>query len=405
MAQTLGTPQYTSSSASGFDRALRELYGPAMNDSPINKKRILLSRIQRDASRRSLVGRRFLEPINMRGSQGLGARASGGSTPTSGSQTIIEALIPPTYNYGTVVFNLPTIFASRNDAGAFARVMDVEMGGMRRDAQSELNRQLHGNGLGSLGQASAAGTSTTALVMDAGHDVKAGMIIDMYTNSGGDPSTTQQVNSVTVSSITGSTTVTLATTETWSDNAHVLREDNRANEITGISAAVSASGTYMGISRSANAEWAASAVAASGSPSISDALVMRAILLAEEQGEGDVGVFLTDYFQFRTYGNSLVGDRRYGTSMTLPSGFVGLEVANAVMLADRDCIAGRGYALDMSTFTYLAMSDGWEWDDTDGNVLHKQQGGVTYEGVLLNYGELYCRDPRANCLLSGLATS
>lgn len=401
MTQTLGSPQYTTSSASGFDRALKELYAPAMNDMPINKKRVLLSRIERDASRRSLVGRRFLEPINMRGSQGLGARAASGATPTSGNQTIIEALIPPTYNYGTVVFNLPTIYASRNDAGAFARVMDVEMGGMRRDAQNELNRQLHGNGLGSLGQANGAGSSTTALVMDAGHAVKTGMIIDIYTNSSGDPSATKQVDSVTVSSVSG-TTVTLATTETWSDNAHVVREDNRGNEITGIKAAVASTGTYMGINRSTYSEWASSEVAAGGAD-ISDALVMQTILAAEENGEGDVDVVLTDYTQFRRYGNSLVGDRRYGTSMTLPSGFVGIEVANAVMLADRDCVAQVAYALDMSTFTYLQMTDGWEWDDTDGNILHKQEGGVTYEGVLLNYGELYCRDPRANALLSGLS--
>jgi len=400
MPQTLGTPNYTTSTASGFDRALKELYAPAMNDAPINKKRVLYSKIERDSSRRSLVGRRFLEPINIRGSQGLGARAASGATPTSGNQTIIEALIPPTYNYGTVVFNLPTIYASKNDAGAFARVMDVEMGGMRRDGMNELNRQLHGNGLGSLGTINGAISSATSLVMDSGHAVKVGMRIDSYTNSGGDPSTSQEINSNTVTAVSG-TTLTI-TSDSASDGGHVVREDNRGNELTGIKAAVSSSGTYMGISRSANSEWASSAVAA-GSVDISDALVMQTILAAEENGEGDVDVFLVDYTQFRRYGNSLVGDRRYGTSMTLPSGFVGIEVANAVMLADRDCVALTGYALDMSTFTLLQMSDGWEWDDTDGSVLHRQEGGVTYEGVLLNYAELYNRDPRASAILTGLA--
>jgi hypothetical protein len=400
MAQTLGTPAYESSTASGVDRALKELYAPAMNDMPVNKKRVLLSRIERDASRRSLVGRRFLEPINMRGSQGLGARAASGATPTAGNQTIIEALIPPTYNYGTVVFNLPSIWASRNDAGAFARVMDVEMGGMRRDAQNEINRQLHGNGLGSLGTINGTISSAATLVMDAGHKVKVGMRIDSYTNSSGDPSTTQEINSNTVTAISGNS-LTIAS-DSATDGGHVVREDNRGNEITGIKAAVAASGTYMGIPRATYDEWASPEVAAGGDD-ISDGLVMQTILAAEENGEGDIGVVLTDYTQFRRYGNSLVGDRRYGTSMTLPSGFVGIEVANAIMLADRDCVAQVAYALDMSTFTYLQMTDGWEWDDTDGNILHKQQGGVTYEGVLINYGELYCRDPKANALLSGLS--
>jgi hypothetical protein len=330
----------------------------------------------------------------------LGARAASGATPTSGNQTIIEALIPPTYNYGTVVFNLPSIWASRNDAGAFARVMDIEMGGLRRDAQNELNRQLHGNGLGSIGTVNGTISSATSLVLDAGHKVKVGMRIDSYTNSSGDPSTTKEIDSNTVTAVSG-VTVTIAS-DSATDAGHIVREDNRGNEITGIKAAISSSGTYMGIPRATYAEWSSSEVAAGGED-ISDALVMQTILAAEENGEGDIDIVLTDYTQFRRYGNSIVGDRRYGTSMTLPSGFVGIEVANAVMLADRDCVPLTAYALDMSTFTYLQMTDGWEWDDTDGNILHKIEGGVTYEGVLLNYGELYCRDPRASSYLSGLS--
>ena len=95
----------------------------------------------------------------------------------------------------------------------------------------------------------------------------------------------------------------------------------------------------MGISKSTYPEWAGSAVAA-GSVPFSDALLMQTILEAEENGEGDVDLLVSDYFQFRTYGNSLVADRRYGTSMQLPSGFRGIEVANAVYVPDRDTPAG-----------------------------------------------------------------
>ena len=405
MPQTLGSPAYTSSSSSGIDRALKELYAPAMNELP-NKKRVLLSRLQRDGTKRSLVGRRFLEPINIRGSQGLGARAATGSTPTSGAQTIIEALIPPVYLYGSVVFNLPAIKASRNDAGAFARVMDIEMNGMRRDAQNDENRQLHGNGLGSL--ATVNGTpaaAETTIVTDSAAKLAVGMVLDSYTNSGGDPSSTQEMDSKTISTISGTTLVmTAAVGATITDGSHLIREENRGNEITGVAAALATSGTYMGIPKTTYSEWRGSAVAA-GSTTISDSLLMQGILLAEQQGEGDVDLLVGDYFQFRTYAGVLTALRRYTTAQELLGGFRGIEVGNAVFLPDRDTTSGQVLCFDTSTWVNLDMTEGWEWDDTDGNVLHKQEGGVTYEGILAKYTELYCRDPLANCIISGLTTS
>jgi len=404
--QTLGTPAYTTSTASGIDRALKELYAPAMNELP-NQKRILLSRMQRDASRKSLVGRRFLEPINIRGSAGLGARAATGGTPTSGSQTVIEALIPPVYLYGSVVFNLPAIKASRNDAGAFARVMDVEMNGIRRDAQNDENRQYHGDGIGSIETVNGAvAAAVTTIVLDSNKGIAVGMVLDAYSNSGGAPSTTRSMDSKTVSSKSGTTTIimTAAVGATIADDSHLVREDNRGNEVTGVKAALATSGTYMGIAKGTFPEWEGSNVAAAGA-AISDSLLMQGILLAEENGEGDVDVVIGDYFQFRTYGQSLTSDRRYGTSMQMPSGFKGIEIANAVFLADRDAEAGVVTCFDMSTWIMLEMTDGWEWDDTDGSVLSRQEGGVTYEGILAKYEEMYCRDPKANCQITGLATS
>lgn len=406
MPQTLGTAPYTTSSASGIDRALKELYAPSMNELP-NKKRVLLSRLNRDASRRSMVGRRFLEPINIRGSQGLGARAATGATPTSGSQTIIEALIPPVYLYGSVVFNLPAIKASRNDAGSFARVMDIEMNGMRRDAQNDENRQYHGNGLGSLVQTTAeVASGVTTVVLDSNSAIAVGMVLDGYGNSGGDPNTTKSMDSKTVAEKEGTTTIVFSAAigATLLASSHLIREDNRGNEVTGVAAALATSGTYMGIARATYPEWAGSAVAA-GTVPISDALLMQSILEAEENGEGDVDLLVSDYFQFRTYGQSLVADRRYGTGMQLPSGFRGIEVANAVFVPDRDTPAGTVECFDTSTWVVLEMTDGWEWDDTDGSILHRIEGGITYEGILAKYEEIYCRDPQANCLLTGLTTS
>ena len=404
MAQTLGTPAQTSGSASGFDRALKEMHAPRINMDVAAQINAVLGRLKRSAGTRDLSGRRFYEPINIRGSQALGARSSSqtASLPTAQNQVIVDALVPPKYLYGVIQFDLPTIKASRNDATAFARVADVELDGLRRDAIIDENRQYLGNGIGSLGTISVSATvATTALVMHANHRIKPGMVIDLYTNSSGDPSTTKRQDSETVSNVDG-TTVTLAATATWLIGYHAVREDNRGNEVTGIRAIVSASGTYMGLSRSTYPEWGGTNVAAGGEQ-IDDDLVMQLILTVQSRGRGKVNLILSDYTQFRRYGMSITGDRRYTTSMILPSGFVGLQVANAEWLPDVDHVPVTVTGLDTSTITVLEMTDGWEFDDTDGRILHRKTGSVDYEVILVKYEEIYSNDPKANGSITGLA--
>lgn len=405
MAQTLGTPHYTGgTAASGFDRALKEMHAPRINMDVAAQRNAILGRLKRSAGTRDLSGRRFYEPINIRGSQALGAR--GGTTtnslPTAQNQVIVDALVPPRYLYGVVQFDLPTIKASRQDATAFARVADVEMDGLRRDAIIDENRQFLGNGLGSLGTVTTSATvATTALVAHTGHRIKAGMVVDVFTNSSGDPSTTKRIDSATVSTVSG-TAVTMAATNTWLIGYHIVREDNRNNEVTGIRAITSASGTYMGINRATYPEWAGQNVAAGGEQ-IDDDLVMQLILTVQSQGRGNIDLLISDYTQFRRYGMSITGDRRYTTSMMLPSGFVGLSVANAEWLPDIDHVPVTVSGLDTSTITCLEMTEGWEFDDTDGRVLHRKEGSVDYEVILVKYEEIYCKDPKSNGSITGLA--
>ncbi len=239
-----------------FDEALKIWYGPRMN-ATINEKRVLLSRLRRNADPTMVSGKQVTIPVNIRGSQSLGARSGAGPTPAPQRQTIVEMRVNMNYLYGTIQFDLPTILASRNDAGAFARVMDSEMKGIRRDAQNDLNRQMFGDSLGSLGTVNGAVTASTSVTVDSGHNIKAGMIVDIYTDNSGDPSTTRTVDSVQVTATTA-TTLTMGTAITCADGAHVIREDARGQELLGLDAIVdNDTGTIYQISRSTYPEWQA----------------------------------------------------------------------------------------------------------------------------------------------------
>ena len=384
-----------------FDAALKEWYGPRMN-ATVNEKRILLSRFRRNADPTMISGRRVVIPVNIRGSQSLGARSGAGPTPAPQRQTITEMRVTMNYLYGTIQFDLPTILASRNDAGAFARVMDAEMKGIRRDAQNDLNRQMFGDSLGSLGTVNGAVTASTAVTVDTGHDIKAGMIVDIYTDSGGDPSTTRTIDSVQVTATTA-TTLTMGAAITVADGEHVIREDARGQEILGLDAIVdNDTGTIYNISRGTFPEWQANEVDASSAPLDLD-LMQNAWLTAEEEGEGDISLIVTDYTQWRKYGNLLVGDRRFPTALTLDGGFVALDFNGKPVVPDRDCQVQRMYFLDEDTFTIYEMTAGWQWDETDGRILHKVSRQAAYEALLYNFLELACDDPKNNSRIITLA--
>jgi len=56
------------------------------------------------------------------------------------------------YNYGRVTFSGPTIAATRDEKGSYARVIDTEISGCVTDLKKEVNRQLWGCGAGILGR-------------------------------------------------------------------------------------------------------------------------------------------------------------------------------------------------------------------------------------------------------------
>ena len=379
---------------SGYDAVLKEDYGPRLRSS-VNVKRVILTRFNRTSDPSDFQGRRAVLPWNPRGSESIGARADGGTTPSPQSQTFVDILVPMTYNYATVKFTLPTIKASASDEGAFERVMDAEMNGIRRDAMNDQNRQLWGDGFGSLGQINGAGAATTALVMDAGHNVKRNMIIDIYTaKSAG----TNQVDSVKVSSVSG-TTCTLASAQTWGDNSFVFREDSIGNEEMGIEGLVDDGtfvGTLHGIVRATYPEYNAQILDGNGTnrPVTLD-LLQQGYLKSEEEGEGDISLGTTEFNIWRKIGNLMAPDRRYTPSMTLAGGFTALDFNSKPIVADRDHPRNTFFWLDESTFTRFELAE-WDFDDTDGSILHKVNREAAYEGLLYHYEEMCNHDPANN---------
>lgn len=413
----MAAQHYTTDANTGFNAALKEFYLPRFL-STINSNRILMTRLDRDTSKTDVSGRHARVPVNIRPSQAIGARSdttSGPALPTPQNQTWVEVQIGYAFNYGTVRITHPVIQASRNDRGAFLRAIGSEMDGIRRDLKNDVNRQLFGDGNGVLG-ITVNGTTGTSITLQAGHKVKAGMVIDAHTAKTGG---SQNVDGSSVSAVTA-TTATVPST-TWTADDFVYREESRGNEMMGLLGIVDSNAdaqtfvsTLQNVSRATYPEWDAQVLSNAGTGrALTEDLLDQAILQTEEQADADVSLMITSSTQFRKIGQMLTPDRRYSPTMELDGGFTAINWANIPIVWDRDCprygqhvVDGADtdmlFGLDESSLAIYQLAD-WDFDDTDGNVMHRRQDVAAYDATLFYYSQLGCTDPANNFVIRDLS--
>ena len=404
---------------SNFDNALKDWYLPRLL-STINVNRVLMTRLERDSGKTDVTGRHARVPVNIRPSQAIGARddASNNTLPTAQNQTFADLRIGYKYNYGVIRITHPTIMASRNDRGAFTRVMSAEMDGMRRDLKNDFNRQLFGWGNGVIGTANGAGSTATALILDVGHSVKPNMLIDSFrTVLGG----TQELDGATVDSVDGNT-ATLSATDDWTDGAFIYRDNNRAMEAMGLMGIVDSYaladrngiGAFVqllqNIDRDSYPEWNSNVFensTANTGRAITEDLLDQAILRSQEEDEAEISLMVSSATQFRKVGQLMTPDRRYTTTMKLDGGFEAINWSGIPLVWDRDCqIDYNGndmlFGLDEAELSIYQLAD-WDFDDTDGNVLHRRTDQAAYDATLFYYGQLGTTDASNHFVIRDLS--
>ena len=345
-------------------------------------------------------------PVNLRGSEAIGARGDGEQLPAPQAQVFEPVKIGYKYNYATVRLTHPVIVSSKNDKGSFVRAVSAEFDGIRRDLQNDVNRQWFGDGSGAIGRLDTATSGSTAVSLELGHSVKPNMLIDSYTTKLS--SSTKELAGAVVVSVT-STGCVLTASDDAADNAYVFRTGAIGNEMMGLlgivdsgQAAEGADGLYVetlfNISRDTYPEWRARVNHNSGTArAISETIIDDAILDCQEASEGETDLIISSARQYRKASHILTGDRRYTPSMRLRGGFTALDWGGIPFVWDRDCPIDSGgdhmlFGLDMDDLMLLELQD-WDFDDTDGSVLHRRADYAYYDATLFYYGQLGCLAP------------
>ena len=383
-----------------MNAALKKLYLPRLQ-STVNTSTVLLSRLERVLKEKSGSGQSAIVPINLRPSEAIASLGDGDALPTPQNQTLVESSIAYNYLYGTIRITHPTIAASRNEAGAWTKVISAEMEGLERDLRNDVNRQLFGWGNGVLGTTNGTGSGATALVMDTGHAIKVNMLLDSFTaTSGGSTGiTAQSVSAVATNA------VTLGGAESWADAEYVYRSGSRGNEMMGLTGitddatATSGIGTFVttlqGIVRGTYPEWNSNVFdnsTATTARNGTDTLLDDSLLEIEESGEGKLPCGITSRVQFRKIAQLMTPDRRYSDAMELNGGFKSISWGGIPIFWDASCpidVNGNDmlFWVDENELAIYQLAD-WNWDDEDGNGLHRNEGYATYDGTLYYYANL-----------------
>ena len=454
---------YTGTTAailSNYQEAMKTFFLPAVQEQ-LNHDMILADKI--DVNEEDVFGKEAKIDLHYGRSNAVGARADGGALPDADYQKYKQCTVNVKYNYATIALSGPTIAATRDQRGAWAKAVDNEVSGIARDSMKEVNRQLWGCGYGTLARwrSTESATSYTLQKKYYGNSVGGdgfgstfgAKYLEEMTSavpvvpsalSGSSGIITVDTTNIAVSAITeGSTydTITVTdpdvteaaatfyvrpgsarTTATTSAAGYGRLEmvgirgivtDQNLDDIAatdGTNSGLADADPLQGIDVSTYNWWKATVLAhASGRYAGQRALTLDLMQQAFDKVEKKAGVgygpdmIITTRAIRREYLALCQADRRTVNSMTLDGGWTALDYNGIPLMVDNDAIDGEMYFLTLKDLQIYRMSD-YDWmSDSGGGILRVISGYDAYEATLYRYAELGCKRRNSQGVLCDLA--
>ena len=452
----------TATILSNYSYVLKTFYLPAIREQ-INNATVLLKRLKRNSE--SVSGKNATIAVHYGRNLGTRALGDGGLLPDPGYQKVIETIVPMRYNYGRITVSGPTIAATRDAKGAYAKAIDYEMKGLIKDFTKDINRQLWGCGFGVLarwqsGTSTSIGLQKSYIPAAGGAGFGSGfgakyvcpegqtgnkiLLVD-YTagskivleDSGQTPTAVtiaDTIDTITVAAVStteaagdffikgdsnnsvltaGDDDVEMAPREMmglWG----IVNDDNPVTALTnGTTNGVTSENGLQGLSAATYSWWQGNVLShASGryaaQRALTTDLMQQAVDETEAQLADDMGgamsptIILTTRAIRRAYVDILVADKRFIDWKVMDGGFKVVEFNGIPMAVDNDAIDGEMYFLYEPSLQIYQMSD-VEWMERDGNVLDRLLGYDAYEATLFQYAELGCSRRNVNTVLTDLS--
>ena len=385
--------------------AIKLVYGD-LHEQLYNKTPAL-QLIESSSSNITRNGKEVIFDTHIGRNHGIGARNVREVLPAAGAQKYKQAHLYLTNLYEQAA----------EDYQAFINVVDMEITGLKRDLAVDLNRQVYGDGTGTLAVVVDQVTGTT-LEVDSTHYLQVGMTIDIADPSTGVKQQSGAASSIEITAIDESTNVITITGTLGSFGADInandilVRSSNGVNnfgkEWTGLSAIVKPSGVLHEIDPDDYPSWKATEVAlgSAGNPgTLTELDLINLVQKVDKQG-GDVDVMLASPGVYNAYWNLLQGFRQFTNTASLTGGqrsFTFEALGKPIkFVSDYAAPVGTLYALSSKEIVVNRKKD-WAWMDRDGSMWSRVADTDAYEARYFQYSQLGTYRRNAHAVLSNIA--
>lgn len=333
----------------------------------------------------SEVGGKYVTfPIHTRRNTGIGARNENEPLPRAGKQSAATARVGLKYQYGALELTGQSIRLADKDYQSFISAVEWETERIRVDLSLDLNRQVYGDGNGTLAKVTGAGT-LTALVVNDTNLVELDELVDVINSTNGAIIAAGR----TITDINeGTKTVTISGAAVAVTTTSVLtRAGNWGREWLGFEALVSETSVYENIDPAVEPVWKGNVMANGGTArSISEGLLNQMSDKIKKRG-GKSTVLFTTFEIRRAYANLLQQQRSYvNTNGKFDGGYTSLAYSTPdgeiPFEIDRMAPAGNVWFINEDSLTVYQDAD-WDFMDYGGDKWRlKQAGGEDYDAYI-----------------------
>ena len=338
---------------------------------------------------------------HMQRSQGIGARNESEQLPTAGANKDARASMFLKYQYGRIQGTGQVFKQVASNTTGFIDWMGREVSSITDTLKRDLNRQIYGDGTGTLATVLATATAATVVGVDDAHFIEIGMYVDVLTAAtlGANPPTkgnTAPMLVVTTDNVANTITLSGGTV-TAAIGSAVVRTDsisgvnNWKKEWEGLGLITNSASTYANVAPATWPRWVPGYLATSIG-TLSELTLTRLAQGIHQQG-GKVTDLLTTYGVVNAYWNTLQGKRQYtGDNVSNMKGGMTVPVFQSIfgdipITPDWAAPKGSVYALNKEEMYVHQLAD-WDWMDKTGTMWQQVPNTDAYSATIFQYSNI-----------------
>ena len=397
---------------------LKQIYSDGVNEQ-INNETPALGHIKSTAKNITNVGGAGVAFVAHFGrNHGIGARGELERLPEAGQQLYARGTTGLKSLYGASQCTGQVMNQAKTNPQSFIDYVGEEMTRLKTDLAKDQNRQVYGDGTGTLAVTTAAGSAVTTLTVDDTIYLSIGARIDVLqastlSNAVPTPRNTAYVTVTGINETTKVITVSAAIATITVGDA-LVRSSRTASQGTnswnkewaGFKSIISSSGSLYGIDPATYPDWKSTVNApVAGSGALTELDLDKVVQDVRRKGSKPTRIITTPGV-YRAYWSALQGLRQYVNKTDLNGG-VGSALSFTTpygeipMMTDFDCPKGVAWFPNDAEIQ-LNTNVGWEWIDEQGATWQKIPGYDGFIAEMRNYAELTTYRRNAHGKLAGI---